>query len=114
MERVFGDGGYITRTLQQRFSYDEGRLKEILAVNGLWESVLAFDSKKLVNLAKSLPHSVREEIEKSKTLKTEFKMLKAVSNTVIQLRQVAEDDKDGVSRSCITGSKKSPAEIQES
>ena len=103
LERVFGDAGYITRTLQQRFSYDEGRLKEILASRGLWENVLALDSKKLANLAKSLPHSVREEIEKAKTLKTEFKILKAVSNPVYQLRQVAKGDKDGVSRSCITG-----------
>ncbi len=78
LERVFGDAGYITRTLQQRFSYDEGRLKEILSGQGLWESVLAFDSKKLDKMAKSLPRSVREEIEKTKTLKTEFKTLKAV------------------------------------
>jgi hypothetical protein len=79
LERVFGDGGYITRTLQQRFSYDEGRLKEILSRQGLWESVLAFDSKKLANIEKSLPYSVREEIEKSKIPGKKFKILKAVS-----------------------------------
>lgn len=80
LERVFNnDGSYVTRTLQQRFSYDMERLKEILAAQGLWESVLTIDSAKLTKITKSLPYSVQEEIKKSKIPEKEFKVLKAVS-----------------------------------
>lgn len=79
LERVFGDYGYITRTLQQRFSYDEGRLKEILSNRGLWENILSFDPQKLAKIEKSLPYSVREEIKKARILEKEFKILKAVN-----------------------------------
>lgn len=80
LERVFGDAGYITRILQQRFSYDIKRLKEILSAQGLWENVLTIDAKKLAKIEKSLPYSVREEIKKSKILEKEFKILKAVNS----------------------------------
>ncbi len=80
LERVFADdGSYITRSLQQRFSYDAGRLKEILAPQGLWEEILTVDASKLAQIIKTLPWPLQEEIKKTKILEKEFKVLKAVN-----------------------------------
>lgn len=74
-ERIFSEDGYITRTAQERYAYDEQKIAEVLKTIGKWEDVLSFDAKKLKEIFDSLPHPVRQKIEDAKTVKKEFKML---------------------------------------
>lgn len=75
IERLFGNHGYITRLLQKRFEYDFELARQILEPMGIWPEVLSIDSIKLKKAAKNLPPDVREELEKVKKLKEEFKTL---------------------------------------
>lgn len=40
VERVFGDSGYLTKTLQERFVYDMDKIKQILSELGRWNEVV--------------------------------------------------------------------------
>jgi RecB family exonuclease len=75
IERVFGDGIYITRTIQQRYSYDIERVKNILQPLGKWDEVVSIDSTKLKNVISSLPDKKKKEIENAREVKKEFKSL---------------------------------------
>ncbi len=75
LERVFGDGIYITRVLQQRYNYDIDKVKSILEPLGKWNEVISIDSAKLKKVISELPYKERKEIEKAKELKKEFKSL---------------------------------------
>jgi len=77
LDRIFGDQGYITRLLQQRFDYDAKRLKEILKPLGKWNDILTIDKAKFKKVIDSLPHNIKEEINNIKTLKKEFKVISA-------------------------------------
>lgn len=81
IERVFGDEGYITRLPQQRFSYDFEKVKEILRPLGKWNAILTIDQTKLKKVINSLPYHLKEEIEKTKILNKEFKVITAKANT---------------------------------
>ncbi len=74
-DRIFCDDGYITRSPQKRYSYDEQKIAEILKSIGKWEKVLSFDAKKLKEIFDNLPQAARQKIEEAKTVKKEFKML---------------------------------------
>lgn len=75
LERVFGDGIYITRVLQQRYNYDLDKVKNVLEPLGKWNEVISIDSVKLKNILPILPYKERREIESSKKLKKEFRSL---------------------------------------
>ena len=75
IERVFGDGIYITRTAQQRFSYDLLKVKNVLEPLNKWDEVISIDSVKLKNVLSGLSYEDRKEIESAKELKKEFKSL---------------------------------------
>ncbi len=75
IERVFGDGIYVTRTLQQRYGYDLEKIKSILKPLGRWEEVVSVDPAKLKKVLSQLPYEKRKEIEKAKEIKKEFKSL---------------------------------------
>ncbi|MDP1629093.1 MAG: PD-(D/E)XK nuclease family protein, partial [bacterium] len=92
LERVFADdGSYITRSLQQRFSYDAARLKEILTPLGLWDEILTVDAPKLTRLIKTLPWPLQEEIKKTKILEKEFKVLKSGTKKNISNSEVRDN-----------------------
>ncbi len=75
LERVFGDGIYITRVLQQRYSYDLDKVRSVLEPLGKWSEVISVDSVKLKKVISELPYKEKKEIEKAKELKKEFKSL---------------------------------------
>lgn len=80
LERVFGEEGYIMRTLQKRYGYDAQKIKEILTPFGKWEDILTIDSKKLEKILKSLPNEIREQIKKTRRVEKEFKALISTKN----------------------------------
>ena len=75
IERVFGDGIYITRTAQQRFSYNILKVKTVLEPLNKWDEVISIDSVKLKNVLSGLDYENKKKIEKAKELKKEFKSL---------------------------------------
>lgn len=73
LEQVFGDNGSIMRQLQQRYEYEPQKIQEILEPLGKWQEIMAVDSAKLKELQKSLPLHIRNSIQGSKILASEFK-----------------------------------------
>lgn len=62
VERVFGGPGYITKGIQERFSYDLEKIKPILEKIGKWNAILDPDEKKLEKLLAQIPKNIKEEI----------------------------------------------------
>jgi len=73
MERLFGEDGYVTRTIIQRFKYDADLLKQILEPLGKWNDILKVDDTKLKTISKELPKDSREKIEEARKLDKEYK-----------------------------------------
>lgn len=74
--RVFGGEGYITKTVQERVSFNTEKIKPILEKLGLWNEVLEPDMKKLERIVASLPDQEQEAALAAKTIKS-FITLKA-------------------------------------
>ncbi len=74
--RVFGGEGYITKTVQERISFDIDIIKPILEKLGLWNEVLEPDNKKLLQIIQTLSDQDREAALSAKTVKS-FVTLKA-------------------------------------
>lgn len=81
LERIFGQSGQITRLPQKRFSYDFNKVKEILEPLGKWEAVLTIDSAKFKKLINQLPYPIKSQIEQTKKIEREFKVLSAKGRT---------------------------------
>lgn len=62
VERVFGDEGYLTRTVKEKNVYDLEKLKEILEKYGRWKDILEPDEKKLDKLLPRLSEDLKEKI----------------------------------------------------
>ncbi|MEA1936852.1 MAG: hypothetical protein U9N04_01950, partial [Patescibacteria group bacterium] len=75
IERVFGDGIYITRVAQQRFDYDFDKVKSILEPLGKWDDVISVNATKLKTVLPALSFQNKKGIEEAKELKKEFKSL---------------------------------------
>ena len=75
MERVFGDDGYLTRSLVQRFKYDADLLRQILEPLGRWQDILKIDDTKLKKVARELPNNHREKINQARKVDKEYKTL---------------------------------------
>jgi len=75
LESLFGDDGYISRTLIQRFKYDADLLRQILEPLGRWPDVLKVDDAKLKKVAKELPRDSRAKIEEARQLDKEYKTI---------------------------------------
>ena len=88
VERVFGNNGYITRTIKKRAIYDMEKIRPLLEEAGKWADVFKIDDKKLEEIIDSLPPLLRQKIQSEaldgeketktltvshKTIKTEFK-----------------------------------------
>lgn len=73
LERLFGDDGYLTRSLVQRFKYDGEALRQLLEPLGRWQDVLKIDEAKLKRIIKELPGELRTKIESVKKLDKEYK-----------------------------------------
>jgi len=75
IDRVFGDEGYITRLPQQRYSYDLIKVKEILEPINKWNEILTIDKTKFKKVIDSLSYDLKKQIDQTKTLKSEFKVI---------------------------------------
>lgn len=82
IERVFGEEGYITRTLQKRYSYDTEKVKDILQPLGKWEEILRIDDAKLKKILSTLPSSIQEKIQGAKIIEKEFHILTTTKKTI--------------------------------
>lgn len=76
LDRVFGDAGYVSRSLQTRHQYNFEKIREILEPLGRWQEVLDADEKKLKELLKKLPDDIREKIIALGITKKEFIAMK--------------------------------------
>ncbi|MBU1292261.1 PD-(D/E)XK nuclease family protein [Patescibacteria group bacterium] len=75
IDRVFGDEGYITRLPQQRYSYNLIKVKEILEPINKWNEILTIDKTKFKKVIDSLSYDLKKQIDQTKTLKSEFKVI---------------------------------------
>jgi RecB family exonuclease len=66
VERVFGGPGFITRTNQERVSYDLEKIRPQLEAHGHWQKLLTPDTKKLEEIVNEL---TEEEISAMKEAK---------------------------------------------
>ncbi|MEK9167955.1 MAG: PD-(D/E)XK nuclease family protein [Patescibacteria group bacterium] len=73
--RVFGDDGYITRTMQERTSFDMEKLRPFLEEIGKWNDVLAPDAKLLEKILPTFTDDEREKILEAREKKS-FPVLK--------------------------------------
>lgn len=76
IDRVFSDTGYVSRALQERYSYDEKMAKEILKEIGKLEEFLIVDVKKLGKSVEFFSRDEKKKINEART-KKEFKVLSA-------------------------------------
>lgn len=75
IDRVFGEKGQITRSIQKRFSYDFNKVREILEPIGKWNEILTIDKTKFKKVIDALSEQLKKEIEQTKTLEREFKVI---------------------------------------
>lgn len=75
VEQIFGPQNSIMRQTQQRYDYDVDKIKMILEPINKWQEVIDIDTKKLQEIRKSLPPHLRNAIEDSKVLASEFKKM---------------------------------------
>jgi hypothetical protein len=76
LERVFIDNGYITRSAQERNSWNEEKVREILEKAKRWNEVSKLDSAKLKKILGTLPLEILEKIKKALKVKKTFTLLK--------------------------------------
>jgi len=77
VERVFGEEGYLTRTVKEKNVYDLEKIKDVLKPIGKWDEILEPDEKKIDKILPSLSDSLKEKIlsfsEKKKTVTLNMK-----------------------------------------
>lgn len=73
--RVFGDAGSISKKIQQRYTYDMERVKEVLSPLGKWEEVLKADEIKLRKILREIPEAARHTIKEARSVSKEYIVL---------------------------------------
>lgn len=63
MDRVFGNDGYITKTIRTAVLYDLEKTKTILLPLGKWEETLKVDERKLEKIIAVLPAEIQEKFK---------------------------------------------------
>ncbi|MBI5045890.1 MAG: PD-(D/E)XK nuclease family protein [Candidatus Niyogibacteria bacterium] len=63
VERVFGNNGYITRTVKRHAIYDVEKIRPMLEAAGKWADALKVDDRKLEEVVNSLPSPLRQKIQ---------------------------------------------------
>ena len=74
MERLFGDDGYITRQVIQRFKYDPELLRQVLEPLGKCQEILKIDDAKLKKITGELPPDIRSQVDSAKKPSKESKV----------------------------------------
>jgi len=80
--RVFGEEGFISKKIQQRYEYDFEKVKTILSPLGKWEEILKVDETKLRKIMLEVPEATRKEIENARRVAKEFMVLTASAQKV--------------------------------
>lgn len=75
LERIFGQDGYLTRQLIQRFKYDSEVVRQILEPLGQWPNALKIDDAKLKKIIASLPRAEQIRLETARQVCKEFKTI---------------------------------------
>ena len=82
VERVFGEDGYLTRTIKEKNIYDLEKIKDVLKTIGKWDEILEPDEKKIDKILPSLSDELKEKIlsfsEKKKTVTLLAKLKKSL------------------------------------
>lgn len=81
-DRVFGQDGYLARTIQRRYAYDFEKVRAILEPLGKWSEILTADEKKLSAILKGLPLETQSQIESARVLTREFIVLTASAKRI--------------------------------
>ncbi|MEK7646920.1 MAG: PD-(D/E)XK nuclease family protein [Patescibacteria group bacterium] len=63
VERVFGNNGYITRTVKKHVMYDVEKVRPLLEAAGKWADALKVDDRKLEEVVASLSSALRQKIQ---------------------------------------------------
>lgn len=69
VERVFGEEGYITKSVLERIAFDFDKVKEALEPIGWWQNILEPDNKKLIEIFPRLSEEVKQKIIEARTKK---------------------------------------------
>lgn len=91
LTRVFGDEGYLTKTIEKRYLYDYERIRPVLEKIGKWEAILAADDKKLKDILKTIPEDIREEVSEFKTLSKTYVKFIATKKKVVPTDSPVDD-----------------------
>ena len=78
LTRVFGDGGSISKTVQERYRYDYEKIKAVLADHNrmdVWEAIMSPDDKKLKTALGSLPSPLKEKVLEARSVLRQFETL---------------------------------------
>jgi len=75
VERVFGAGGLIAKTLRKTYKYDEEKIREILEPLDKWEDVLKVDGIALRNILAILPLETKKALDEAKMINKESYVL---------------------------------------
>src|SRR3989344_2542279 len=84
VERVFGEDGYLTRTIKEKNVYDLEKIKDILKPVGKWDEILEPDEKKIDKILPSLSDELKEKLlsfsEKKKTVTLNARLKKSLND----------------------------------
>lgn len=81
-DRVFGEDGSISRSVQKRYGYDFEKVRALLEPIGKWQEILAADEGKLKLVLKNIPPDIREKIEEARILTKEWVTLSASAKKI--------------------------------
>ncbi len=77
LTRVFGEEGYVSKKMQQRYEYDLEKIKALLSPLGKWEEILKADEIKLRKILLEIPEETRKEVENARRVSKEYPVLTA-------------------------------------
>lgn len=77
LTRVFGEEGYISQKIQQKYEYDFEKIKQLLSPLGKWEEILKADETKLRKIMLEIPEDIRKLIAEARRVSKEYAVLSA-------------------------------------
>ncbi|TSC68146.1 MAG: Uncharacterized protein G01um101466_539 [Parcubacteria group bacterium Gr01-1014_66] len=78
--RIFGKAGIISKTMQERYSYDYEKIRVALEVANrldIWNVLLKPDDKKLKTMISTLPSPLKEQVLEARSIAKKFEVLTA-------------------------------------
>ena len=82
LTRVFGEEGYVSKKMHQRYEYDLEKIKALLSPLGKWEEILTADASKLKKILGELPADIRREVEQARTPSRSYTSLAITKNRI--------------------------------